>query len=141
MFRHVGLVVVDLERQLSFYRDLLGLEIVYHEVESGSFLEKILSLSGVSIEIYKLGRGGQTVVELLKYNYPEEEPNEREIVFNKPGLNHFALTVSDVDSLYEKLSGVGVRFISEPTVNEMSTHKVCFCRDYESNLIEIVEEL
>ena len=42
MFRHVGIVVNDIEKQLYFYKDLLGLDILYHEIESGYFLNKIL---------------------------------------------------------------------------------------------------
>ena len=41
MFRHVGIVVKDLEKQLQFYRDYLGLEVYYSQIEKGNFLENL----------------------------------------------------------------------------------------------------
>jgi catechol 2,3-dioxygenase-like lactoylglutathione lyase family enzyme len=141
MFRHVGIVVNDLERQLYFYRDLLGLDIMYHEIECDSFLERILSITDVNIEIYKLGYCGQTIVELLKYNFPQCNQVNNENRFNNFGINHFAITVSDIEKTYDKLSKNGVLFVSPPTKNKKETHMVCFCRDFESNFIEIVQPL
>lgn len=139
MFRHVGIVVNDIEKQLVFYRDLLGLQILYHKVESGEFLEKILSISGVKIDIYKLGLNGNTIVELLHYLDVDSEFKEKRIEDN--GITHFAITITDLESLYDRLKDSSVAFLSSPQINSLKTHKVCFCRDFENNLIELVQEL
>lgn len=139
MFRHVGIVVSDIEKQLFFYNNLLELDILYNEEESGNFLDKILSLNNSKINIYKLGYNGLTIVELLNYKNSNSTINEKKI--NQNGLTHFAITVIDIDSLYKKLSDNGVSFLSSPQTNEKRTHKVCFCRDFENNLIELVQEL
>ncbi len=139
MFRHVGIVVNDIENQLFFYKDLIGLKILYHEIEEGLFLEKILSKKGVRIDIYKLGLNGQTIVELLYYL------NVDEVIVNKQiddkGITHFAITVSDIETLIDNLKKHNVKFLSKPEINPKGTHKVCFCRDFENNLIELVQEL
>jgi catechol 2,3-dioxygenase-like lactoylglutathione lyase family enzyme len=139
MFRHVGIVVNDIEKQLVFYRDLLGLEILYHEIESGEFLETILDLPEVKIDIYKLGYQGTTIVELLYYIDSISESHYEKI--NGNGITHFAITISDLDSVYDNLTINGINFLSKPQVNSQKTHKVCFCKDFENNLIELVQEL
>jgi catechol 2,3-dioxygenase-like lactoylglutathione lyase family enzyme len=139
MFRHVGIVVKDLDKQLFFYRDLLGLEVLYDELESGFFLDKILNTKGVKIKIYKLGSEGKTLVELLHYENSENTISEKKI--NSNGITHFAITLDNLDKYYEFLKKEGVTFLSEPVTNEKSTHKVCFCTDFENNFIELVEEL
>jgi catechol 2,3-dioxygenase-like lactoylglutathione lyase family enzyme len=140
MFRHVGIVVNDIEKQLYFYKDLLDLDILYHEIESGYFLNKILKTNKSVIDIYKLGKNNRTIVELLKYqNKDTKVKNNKSLSIN--GISHFAVTVSDLDFLYKKLLNEKIEFLSKPEINESKTHKVCFCRDYENNFIELVEEL
>ena len=139
MFRHVGIVVNDVEKQLIFYKDLLGLEVLYHQIESGEFLETILSIPKVKIDIYKLGIKGSTIVELLHYIDKDNESKDKHINFN--GITHFAITITDLDNTYNSLKRFGIQFLSDPQVNLQKTHKVCFCRDFENNLIELVQEL
>jgi catechol 2,3-dioxygenase-like lactoylglutathione lyase family enzyme len=139
MFRHVGIVVNDIERQLYFYKDLLGLNILYHEIENGDFLNKILKADKSVIDIYKLGKDNKTIVELLKYQNKDSKVKKKILSIN--GISHFAITVSDLDFLYKKLLNEKIEFLSKPEINESKTHKVCFCRDYENNFIELVEEL
>ena len=42
MFRHIGIVVNNIEKMLFFYSEILELEIISDEIESGKFLNKIL---------------------------------------------------------------------------------------------------
>jgi len=137
MFRHVGIVVNDVDRQLYFYNKLLGLEIIYSKVESGIFLDEILNNEKLNLPIYKLGKNNVTIVELLYWG--KQRKYEKKISRN--GITHFALTIEDVESIYLKLKKEGVKFLSKPYINLENTHKVCFCQDFEGNYIELVEEL
>ncbi len=139
MFRHVGIVVKDLNKQLFFYKDLLGLDILYNQIESGYFLEKILNIDNVKIDIYKLGLQNKTIVELLHYEVIEDSDLYKKI--NSNGITHFAITVDSLEKTYDILKQRGVSFLSEPVINQSCTHKVCFCMDFENNFIELVEEL
>ena len=48
MFRHVGIVVNDLDKMIWFYQDLIGLEIIYDKIEEGRFLNHILNSNNKS---------------------------------------------------------------------------------------------
>tara|TARA_B100000085_G_C18140238_1_gene349058 strand:+ start:76 stop:501 length:426 start_codon:yes stop_codon:yes gene_type:complete len=135
-FRHVGLVVKDFNKQLYFYRDILGLEVYSNETERGDFLNKILDKDNYYAEIAKLGYDGQTIIELLKFNRQYNYTNN--CLFSK-GYTHFALEVINIKSLYKKLKKHRISFLSEPSINKDGNYKVCFCRDPEQNHIELVE--
>lgn len=137
-FRHIGIVVKNLDKQLYFYNDLLGLEIYYHETEKGKFLETILNKKNVEADIYKLGRNNNIIVELLHFS--DYHKSESKKLFDT-GLTHFAITVDSVDKIYKKLIENKVKFISFPELSVNGKYKVCFCRDFEGNLLELVEEI
>jgi glyoxylase I family protein len=54
-----------------------------------------------------------------------------------PGLRHVALTVSDIDSVYAKLKGAGVRFVSEPA--DLKGVKVAFFEDPDGNYLHLLQ--
>lgn len=136
MFRHVGIVVHDLDKQLRFYRDIIGLEVYYEKLEHGEFIEHILGGSkGAKAYIIKLGKNNQTIVELLDFSSDYADPfayNPKSLY--KLGYTHFAITVDNIDELSKN-----VDLISEPKINEEGTFKVCFCKDPEGNFIELVQ--
>ncbi len=135
MFRHVGIVVNDLDKQLRFYRDVLELEVYYEKLEEGEFLERILDgPRGVKAYIIKLGKNNQTIVELLDFSNPENQFEYNPKTLFRLGYTHFAITVDNIDELSEK-----VDLINAPKINEEGTFKVCFCKDPEGNLIELVQ--
>jgi len=134
-FRHVGIVVHNLEEQLTFYRDFLGLEEYYNKTEEGQFLEDILNIKSISAKIIKLGKNKKILIELLKFNYDGEKYTSSIINF---GYTHIALTVKNLTKIYKSNSST---FISKPKINNEGTHMVCFCKDPENNILELVEEL
>jgi catechol 2,3-dioxygenase-like lactoylglutathione lyase family enzyme len=138
MFRHVGIVVNNLDTMLFFYSEVLGMEIISNEIEEGLFLNKILGYDNIIGRIIKLGKDKKTIVELLDFNKKEDNHNKTLI---KNGFSHFAITVSDVNELYKKLIQNNFFVVSEPQISVNKKFKVCFCRDPEENFVEIVEIL
>jgi catechol 2,3-dioxygenase-like lactoylglutathione lyase family enzyme len=138
MFRHVGIVVKDLEKQLQFYKDYLGLEVYYSQTERGLFLENLIGYTKVEPLIYKLGKNNNTIVELL-YFKDYELVNNKKLINN--GITNFALTVENLDELYIYLKNKGINFVNTPSLSEDKKYKVCFCQDYDLNYIELVEKI
>ena len=137
--RHFGIVVKDLEKELSFYRDLLGLKIVSAADESGEYLDNMLALGNVRVKTVKMSaESGPTLVELLKFDSHHSDYPGRGTIFEK-GPSHFAFTVNDLDECYRRLTEAGVRFNSPPQKSPDGRAKVTFCEDPEGNLIELVE--
>jgi catechol 2,3-dioxygenase-like lactoylglutathione lyase family enzyme len=137
MFRHVGIVVNDLDKMIWFYQDLIGLEIIYDKIEEGRFLNHILNSNNKSPRIIKLGRNNKTIVELLYFG--DCKINKKNLFDN--GYTHFALTIDDSNCLYDKFIKNGLSVINTPTISDEKTVKVFFGVDPENNIIEFVELL
>jgi catechol 2,3-dioxygenase-like lactoylglutathione lyase family enzyme len=140
-YRHTGIVVDDMELQLAFYRDILDLEIYYDQYENGDWLSKILLTDKDQIaRIVKLGKQNTTIVELIHFH----EWICRDFtakIYNEVGITHIAFQVIGLDDMYWKMIEDGVSFIKAPQKNPEKTAKVCFCYDYEGNMVELVEVL
>lgn len=138
--RHIGITVLDLEKMLNFYQDLLGFTSSKIAIESGEYIDNFSNLKDVKVTTAKLSNSfGDVMIELLKYHSHETSCSFKNI--NDGGISHFAITVEDIASVYETLSGKDIHFNCEPQKSPDGCALVTFCRDPEDNLIEVVEVL
>ena len=139
--RHAGIVVRDAERSLAFYRDLLGLKVEVDQLERGDFIDSILGMPDVRVRTVKLSAAeGPTLLELLEFEDSEGatgDPGD----LSRIGPTHSALTVDDLDGLYERLSAAGVRFVSAPQTSADGRARVAFCADPDGAMLELVEPI
>lgn len=135
--RHIGIVVIDLESSLFFYRDLLGFRIEKEKQEKSEFIDKILGLSEAEIITVKMVSSNGQMIELLKYHSHPAEKNTRKIC--EAGISHIAFTVDDIDVKYKRLKDRGVQFNSAPQLSPEGIAKVAFCRAPEGTFVELVE--
>ncbi|MFH1594003.1 MAG: VOC family protein [Candidatus Omnitrophota bacterium] len=139
-FRHTGIVIFDLDKELHFYRDLLGLRIVKDEVETGPYIDAVLDTKGTRVRTIKMEADTGGLLELLWFGSHLTKREDQSAPYD-PGLSHIAFTVSDLNSVYNRLRVKGVCFNSEPMLSTGGFAKVAFCRDPEGNLVELVEEI
>lgn len=137
--RHTGIVTDDLEASLKFYRDLLGFREVRCMEENNPFIETVLGLKGVFVITIKMAAPGGGQVELLHFRSHLKKRSKREI--SDIGISHVALSVDDVNHLYENLKNSGVPFISPPRLSDDGGATVAFCRAPEGTFIELVEAM
>lgn len=138
--RHVGIVVTDIKKSLYFYRDLLGLKVKIDAMEQGKFIDDISDLKNVKVRVVKMSADNDGLVELLLYKSHPGKPHKAKRICTT-GVSHVAFTIKDIDREYKKLKEKGVKFHCPPQISPNHKAKVAFCRDYEGNLIELVEEL
>lgn len=137
--RHTGIVVIDLEVSLHFYRDLLGFRIAKQMEEAGDYIDNISSLRNVKVATVKMTSASGQMIELLKYHSHPAEQKMRAIC--EIGISHIALTVDDLDFEYKRLKDKGIQFNSPPQLSPDGYAKVTFCRAPEGTLVELVEVL
>jgi catechol 2,3-dioxygenase-like lactoylglutathione lyase family enzyme len=114
---HTGLTVSDLDRSLTFYRDLLGLELIAQWDSSQPYLRTIVGYPDAELRIALLRLPGPAGgpghhIELLEYRRPRGTRTDAN-TYN-PGNGHVAFAVDDLDSTYAELRARGVRFKSAP---------------------------
>ncbi|MDX8380843.1 MAG: VOC family protein [Ghiorsea sp.] len=114
---HVAIIVSDLEQASRLYGDVLGLE-----------LDERPDLNFAGL-FYKLGHGQQ--LHLMKLDNPEMN-------IDKPkhgGRNHhFALQVSDLSPILNKLDGLGLSY-----TKSLSGRTAAFFYDVDGNAVELIE--
>ena len=131
---HYGITVSDLDRAVEFYRDVLGLEVIAEFSVGGDAFATGVDVDGASAEFAHLD-AGDARIELVSYD-PEGDTRGNSSL-NEPGAAHVGLEVDDLNAVYEALPN-GVDTLSEPQTTESGT-KICFVRDPEGNLVELLE--
>lgn len=138
-FRHSGVYVKDLKSLKKFYKSIFNLSEVVHQIEDGPFIETLLGIENIAIDVCKMKFEDGIILELIEVQ--GESGNLEDLPLTKLGRQHIAVTVSSADEIYEKIRINGGTFISKPKINTSGNAKVFFARDLEGNHIEVVEEL
>jgi catechol 2,3-dioxygenase-like lactoylglutathione lyase family enzyme len=138
---HTGFTVSDIERSLAFYRDLLGLKLLWRQTGTAPYLAAVTGFAGVQLEIALLqpADGGSTL-ELLQYVSHPAEPTDR--ATNRPGNGHLCFRVDDIHAACAELRRHGVRLISEPTEITAGTHRggwAVYLRDPDDFTVELYQ--
>lgn len=131
---HHGITVSDLDRAVAFYRDTLGLDVLDRFSVGGKAFATGVGTEGASADFAHLD-AGDTRLELVSYD-PEGETADRPEP-NRPGATHLGFAVDDVDAVYDGLPD-DVETVSPPRTTESGT-RICFLRDPEENLVELLE--
>lgn len=138
--RHTGLVVTDLGKALHFWRDLLGFRIEKQMDESGPHIDAMMGLKNVRVTTVKMTAPEGGMIELLQFQSHPDIPSW----LGKPystGFTHVAMSVSNLDDAYEKLSNAGAEFNAPPQYSPDGSVKVIYCKGPEGVLLELVERL
>jgi len=134
--RHSAIIVSDINKARYFYEHLLGLHLIVQKTLSSQDIVELLGLEKQEIELtyYKLATDkGYSLVELYHFSKIEQ------MLYNGINFNHLAFTVDNVDKLYKDLKMHDINVLSKPKI--MGTCKIFFARDFDRNMIELVEEL
>ena len=135
----MGIPVVNMGKMLFFYQDLLGFTIRSDEIEEGYFLSSILNIPNVRIHVVKMVTPNGWMLELLQYLSCEDVQVPRMRKISDVGIAHMALTVSNVDFVYDLMMKNNVSCLSSPCISPSGKAKVFFCQDPEFNYLELVE--
>jgi lactoylglutathione lyase len=137
--RHTGIVVTNIDNSIKFYNQYFGFEVKKDMLERGDYIDNFCSLKGVNVRTVKMALENGNMIELLDFvSHPEDNLDKK---INQIGCTHIALTVDDLDSLYDRMKTDGVHFNCAPQSSPDGMAKATFCRDPDGTFIELVEIL
>ena len=147
-FNHIMLVVSDMEKALSLWRDLLGFQIVFDSpCPDGVMIDKITQdtcygVEGVNTHLVLLASQEGAVIELQQPFVPECKVTPREFLdYSYTGLNELALTVTDIEEWFEKVRAAGYETTTDFIWKFGNLTKSFIFRDQDYNLIQLCENI
>jgi len=108
---HIAFCVSDLDRSLTFYRDILGMEVVFDQVQDTTRggLPHVYQHSRKTRRTVHLKYGpADTTPRLVITTHPDEARDGAPIKLDQVGISHFSFTVPDVKALAAELTSKGV---------------------------------
>ena len=116
---HIAVCVRDLDKSLAFYRDILGMEVVFDQVQD--------TTTGGLPHVYKQARQTRRTVHLkfgqdnsnprlVVTSHPSEDPDGNPIKLDQVGLSHYSFSVPDTKALMAELTAKGVQLAAPPEV-------------------------
>lgn len=137
---HFGISVRNLDESIAFYSEGFGLEVVDRALFSGEELARVVDVPGAVLE-YAFMAGENVILELIEYQNPRGRPFG--LKNNDIGNPHICFVVDDIESLYERLLGMGVVFNappqSAPDIAPYNGLKYTYCRDRDGVTIELFQ--
>src|SRR5438874_1119274 len=107
----IGVTVVDLDRSLDFYTQVLHFQKEWETELSGADVEHLKGLFGVRVRVARL-RLGSEEIELSEYLAPQGRPLPQDSHSNDLWFQHVAIVVSDMDEAYKWLRAHHVQHVS-----------------------------
>lgn len=125
---HIALAVEDLEKAISHYRDIWGIEVEHRErVEDQGVEEAMLPL-------------GESYLQLLAPTGPDTTVGKF-LASKGEGLHHIAYEVEDLEASLAELKAKGVRLIDEAPRKGGRGHMVAFVHPKANHglLVELIQ--
>jgi glyoxylase I family protein len=137
--KHASFTVSDMARSIAFYRDVLGLEVVFDSAEAGEIfkgpeLDNLTGCPGSELHIVFL-KINEDMLELIQYT-----PKGKALEGNKAsdtGGTHVCLDTENIQALYKKLSENGVKIHYPP--QNLGGVDVMYFRDPDGIIIESMQ--
>jgi len=137
---HHSIAVSNLDKSIRFYRDTLGMKLMFTGESSGEELSKGVGVKGASLKLAVL-EGGNSSIELIQYVTPKGKPYDR--LPCDVGTMHIGFLVSDVHKMYDDLMKKGIKFNTPPseiTEGPMKGWIWTYFKDPDGAQLELVEE-
>jgi lactoylglutathione lyase len=120
-FDHIHLRTADPEAMAQWFERMLGAEVIRTTQQGKPRIDLKLGGGNIFLAPVKSGDG---------VNAPPVTPYQ--------GLDHFGLTVKDIDAVAAEIKAKGVEFTKEPTTIRPGV-RICFIRGPQGISIELLE--
>ncbi len=136
---HINIVVTDLPAAKKFFLDL-GFSIVHEGTLTGGWVDAVTQLKNVKAEYCALRLdAAQTNLELIQYDSPVDDSEEKISKANHHGLRHLAFEVENIEAVVAQLKKRNVTFFSEIQDYAPSKKKLCYFYGPEGIILELAE--
>jgi catechol 2,3-dioxygenase-like lactoylglutathione lyase family enzyme len=139
---HAGVTVASLDRALTFYRDVLGLEVFVVAERRNETIGAIVGYPGAAIRLAFCGVPGDSArIELLEYLEPRGDGADGETC--RPASGHVCFRVDDIDTLFKRIvdAGYSPRSAAPVSITEgpNAGARAFYVRDPDGYTVELLQ--
>jgi catechol 2,3-dioxygenase-like lactoylglutathione lyase family enzyme len=137
---NVGIVVEDLAAATQFFVDL-GLEVVGEGPVEGNWVDRVVGLDGVRVDIAMLQTpDGHGRLELMRFSAPRARSGDPDAPPNTLGIRRVAFGVDDIDAAVAGLRAGGTELLGE-VVRYADSYRLCYVRGPEGIIVMLAEQI
>lgn len=145
---HVGITVSDMERSISFYRDVLGLCLSGTATMKGKETDRLFNRNNCVAKLAYLNGSKQLLappVELIQFDGEGGEGCEIQTPdLHKTSISEICFRVDDIDVVYKTLKEKQVEFLSEPqtfdfSMDGLGKSKAVYFKDPDGIILELMQ--
>jgi catechol 2,3-dioxygenase-like lactoylglutathione lyase family enzyme len=137
---NVGIVVEDLAGATAFFVEL-GLKVVGEAPVEGDWVDRVVGLEGVRVDIAMLETpDGHGRLELMRFHAPTARVGDRGAPANTLGIRRVAFSVDDIDAAVAGLRARGTELVGE-VVRYEDLYRLCYVRGPEGILLMLAEPI
>lgn len=133
-----GIVVIDMERMLKFYTEVIGLKLV-SDAQTTPELSTKFRATPHGYRIVRLQTPYGERIKLAQPRVPPVQNPVPEWVYERQGLAYFTFIVDDLKPILARMKANGVKLVSEEPVEVRKGVIAQFVLDPEGNYVEFVE--
>lgn len=142
---HAGFSVSNLERSISFYRDVLGLELRHRQTGDNRYTRTLVGYDDAVIHVAQFTIRGQSppsghVLELIEYETPRGEAIAASNA--RIGSAHLAFEVDDIWAMAAQIVESGGSLVSEPVAITAGINAggwAMYLRDPDDITLELIQ--
>ena len=140
-FRHVALLVENLEKMREFYEEVLGFTCIRNiSINNEDFHRGMGVIDSSAVGVILQIPNTYVEIEMLRV-FPFRDMSPENSHTNAPGFRHISFTVDDIEASYRELTALGVSFIERPIFlsdpPDAAGLGFAYFKDPEGNLIEL----
>ncbi len=141
-FNHSGFVVKNIDKQVDFYQNVLGLKVI-RKTNPGPEGSKHTGIPNAYRALVFLGKQeNEHLIELVQFIKPKitedgHAPNTH------IGAAHICFNVTNLMEMYKSMVEKNMKFVTEPvirTTESGDTTTICYGQDPEGNWLEFIEK-
>ena len=139
---HTGITVSNLERSLTFWRDVLGFELSHTAHQIGEMASEITGVQGAEIKLAVVKAPGGHKIELLEYLAPPGRTGNVNLRPCDVGFVHVALIVDDLEVILSAINASGWEAAGKPQILQSGPNvgkRVVYVRDPDGTTIEFMQ--
>jgi catechol 2,3-dioxygenase-like lactoylglutathione lyase family enzyme len=137
---HIGITVHSIADALPFWRDILGLPLVWVYNSTDQPISTLVGVPGANVSFYFLQLPGGNMIELVEYTAMESERKVYRPESSDIGSVHISLDVKGLDEIVRESKGVGWKVVGGGPVVMPDSRRAVYLRSImDGTTVELFE--